>query len=407
MLNPDDTHLARRHNVSVCVGKFKEPVKKSRRTDMIRHLAQHRIHSEAAGALADQWRIALNKKFFSCGLCVTIFSSITDRSNHIDNEHWRKGQNMDAWELSNCIRGLLLEPKVQVAWRFLLCSYPNVVESNLRWEVPLAEGLQLRLEKAEETPQVLAEAALQLSNCGHIPPSQEGWRAPTGSSEKGFVAVSAAPSKSRYISLPGQTQPASPMTRRLPRSLPSDNVAPFSTGLQDLDRDPSLIPAAAFDNSIELDGLFSEALLHAGPLVDPNVTDSSSQLSTDALFKEWLMDTSQPLDGSTRIRGHLSETGALLTAQISHPQHEQAAAYAGIGGHGPMTGPPRDVNTSNTTRVPTSAFSHGSPAQLSNHECGVDLRNKPLPPDPPLAPPRSINRTPERRPTTPMDLTTG
>lgn len=91
------------HNTSTCVGKF---IKKSRRTDMITHLAQqHRVHSQVGAALADQWRYDSKKKHFSCGFCVAIFPSILERSNHIDNEHWRHGQNMDTWELSLLIRG--------------------------------------------------------------------------------------------------------------------------------------------------------------------------------------------------------------------------------------------------------------------------------------------------------------
>ena len=160
--DPGPTHLASQHNNLICAGKFKEPLKKSRKTDMIKHLALHRVNKEDAAKLAERWRIPLNKKFFSCGLCVIFFSSITERSNHIDNEHWRRGQNMDAWELSNTIRGLLREPEMQTAWRSLLRSYPNVIESSLRWEMPRAEGLQLRLEKREEPTLVLAKVALQL-----------------------------------------------------------------------------------------------------------------------------------------------------------------------------------------------------------------------------------------------------
>ena len=159
---------------------------------MIVHLAKHRVHSQDAAALAEKWRYSSNKKNFSCGFCVMFFSSIAERSNHIDNEHWRQGQTMDAWELSNCIRGLLLERKVQAAWRSLLRSYPNVVECDLRWEMPLAEGLQSRLEKGEEPPEVLAKAALRLSAYGQLRPSQEGFKAPTGREEIRFRPIPAA-----------------------------------------------------------------------------------------------------------------------------------------------------------------------------------------------------------------------
>ena len=98
---------------------------------------------------------------------------------------------MDSWELSTLIKGLLLEPKVQAAWRVLLKSYPSLIESNLRWEMPSAKGLQLRLEKSEEPGPVLAKAALERSNYGRIQPDQEGLKATTGRDEMAFEPYSA------------------------------------------------------------------------------------------------------------------------------------------------------------------------------------------------------------------------
>ena len=405
--DPNEEHLSR-HNVSFCVGRFGEPLKKSRKTDMVIHLAKHRVHSKDAAALADKWRYALNKKNFSCGLCIKHFSSITERSNHIDNVHWRRGQTMDAWELSNCIRGLLLERKVQAAWGFLLRSHPNVVEANLCWEMPLAEGLQLRLEKGEENPLVLAKAALQLSNYGQLRPTQEELEGKTGREQMTFVPIPAALSKSTYQSLPDHTQLHASMTQHLPRSLSSSNTASFSTDLQDSDCDSSLISSVAFEDSLQPDGVYPDALLHATPLADQSIGDISSQSSTHAWSTEWLpMDTSQPLDDNTRIKDHLSQTGALLMAQMSSPRREQSTAYAGLSAQGPMLESPADVPTPSTLLLPTSAFSYGSAAQLPIHEYDIDLRNKPLPPEPSLILPRDANRTLGCRPTTPMDFTTG
>ena len=405
--NPDKEHLSR-HNVSDCVSKFSETLKKSRKTDMIVHLKKHRVHSKDAAALADKWRYSLNKKNFSCGLCVRFFPSITERSNHIDNEHWRQGQTMDAWELSNCIRGLLLERKVQSAWRSLLSCYPNVVECNLRWEMPLAEGLQLRLEKGEDSPEVLATAALQLSSYGQLRPSQEDLRAPTGREEIRFRPIPAALSYSTYQSLPNHTQSPAHMTSRLPRSPSSRNVASYSTGFPEPNPGPSLIPSAAFEDSFQHDGVFSNALFDTAPLVGLNNGDTSWQSSTHAWSTYSLpIDTSQPLDDNNRIKCHLSETGALLMAQMNSPRREQPAAHAGLSGQGPMWNSPADMNTANALRIPTSAYSHRLAAQPSNHEYVVDLRNKPLPPKPPVDVPGNANQVFERRPTTPMDLATG
>lgn len=417
--DPDPTHLNRQHIISSCVGKFKEPLRKSRRTDMIRHLAEHRIHSEAAATLADRWRIHLNKKFFSCGLCLVVFSSITERSNHIDNEHWRHGQNMDAWKLSNVIKGLLLEPEMQTAWRMLLSSYPNVVESGLRWEMPRADGLQLRLEKREEPTPVLAKAALQLSDCKRIRSDREGLIATMGRVEAMCGPVSVVPrspaattvasfTSHAHQSSPIHTQLPASMTLRPPRSLSPSNVTSFNMELPELECDPSLTAPAILEDPWQPHGFLDHTLCQVGSLMDASVDDSSSQLSTRAWPTEWQsMDTSQPIDDTTGIKGHLSEDGALLVAQMSAPRHEQSGAYACIDGQRPTLDSRRDVNTSNTIRLPTSTFFYASCAQPPNHEYGFNFRNKPLPPEPPTDLRRSAGRAPEHRPTTPMDLTTG
>ena len=405
--DPDEEHLSR-HKVSICFSEFREPLKKSRKTDIVAHLAKHHIHNKDAEALADKWRYSLNKKNFSCGLCVKFFSSIAERSNHIDNEHWKQGQTMDAWELSNCIRGLLLERKVQAAWRSLLRSYPNVVECNLRWEMPLAEGLQLRLEKGDDSPEVLAKAALQLSSYGQLRPSQEGLRASTGRQEIRFRPIPAALSYSTYHSLPDHTQSPAYMTSRLPTSPPSRNVVSYSTGLPEPDPGPSLISSAAFEDSFQHDGVFGNALFNTAPLMGLNNGDTSWQSSTHAWSTDSLpIDTSQPLDDNARIKCHLSETGALLMAQMTSPRREQPAAHTGSSGQRPMWNAPADVNIANALRIPTSAYFHRPVAQSPNHEYGFDSRNKPLPPGPPVDLLGNPNRAFERRPTTPMDLTTG
>ena len=405
--DPDEDHLSR-HRVSICVSEFGEPLKKSRRTDMIAHLDKHRVHDKAAAALADKWRYSLNKKNFSCGLCVRFFSSMAERSSHIDNEHWRQGQTMDAWELSNCIRGLLLERKVQAVWRSLLRCYPNVVECNLRWEMPFAEGLQSRLEKGEDPPEVLAKAALQLSSYGQLRPSQQELRAPIGREEIRFRPMPADLSYSTYQSLPDDIQSSAYMTSHLPRSPSSSNVTSYSTGFPEPDPGLSLIPSAAFEDSFQHDGVFSNALLNTAPLVGLNTGETSWQSSTNAWSTDLLpIGTSQPVDDNTRIKCHLSETGALLMAQMTSPRREKAGVHADLSGQGPIWNSPADVHTASALRIPTSAYSHRSAGQPPNHEYRSDLRNKPLPPEPPIDLPGNVHQAFERRPSTPMDLTTG
>ena len=412
--DPDTNHLAR-HNISICDGKF---IKKSRKTDMIKHLRQHRVHSKAGGALADQWRRGFNKKYFSCGLCVMIFFSIIERSNHIDNEHWKKNQDMGAWELSNSIRGLLLEPEVQAAWRDLLGSDPHLIESDLRWEMPLAEGLQFRLEMGGEPGPLIARAALELSNYQLLRPNQEALMATMDGAEMMFDLVSVAPrspaaatvvplSNSTYQSLPHHTQPRVPPPQRLPGSPSSISIETSGTEFQVPQCEPPLELSSTFIDSFQPAYLY-DTYLHPRPPMDPNTSHISSQLSTYICPAERSsLNTSQPLDDNTRIQGHLSESGALRVAQMSSPRYVQPANYATVDGQEPLFSSGNYVKPPNTGRLLTSNYFHGCTAHPSNHEYGPNFRQKPLPPLPPPDLPGNTHRAPEHRPSTPMDLGTG
>ena len=424
--DPDIEHLAR-HHVSICVGKFGEPLKKSRKTDMVAHLAKHRIHSKDAAALAEQWRYPLNKKYFSCGLCVGIFYSITERFNHIDNEHWKHGQNMDAWELSNCIKGLLLEPRLQAAWRLLLRSVPTIVESNLRWEKPFAEGLQLRLEKAEESPQTLAKMALEFSNWAQTRPGQRGMGAATCRDRTIFspvppssriLAATMASRSSNSANQPqvGYTQARIMFSQTQPGLLPPENIEASSTDYPNPLYERSTTPSALLNGFLEPDGFNNNTLWQQGSLMDLDldVNDNPPQLPLTALPADWSsLDTNHILDDSPRIREHLVESGVLLLSQISPPPPPPPPPTASRNAPQPSaanetlssstsnrqtsqqnTNPhshrnDNDVNRSNSARhhLPTSSYFHGSMMALQQQsgqgDCGSFL-NKPLPPEPPL-----------------------
>ena len=385
---------------------------------MVKHLKEHRVHSKDAVALADQWRYALNKKVFSCGFCVIIFSTKMDRWNHIDKDHWRHGQDMSSWDLSNCIRGLLLEGRLQAAWRFLLRSHPDVVESSLRWEMPTAEGLQLRLETLVESVTVLARAALTLSSYGEGLSSQEALTATSGSpvfaAPRSLTAATVPPSSSIYQPLSDYTPTHASVPRHLPRSLPSRMFETSSATLPTPDCDPSLTSSLTSstycDDLVEGGDVLDETFLQIESLMDPNIGDILSQPSPYAWPSDWqAMDTCQHLDDNTRTKDplNLSESGALLIAQMSLPQHGQQSAYATIDGQAPALNSQNGINTSNTTRSPTSIFHHTSTAQLSDHNYGFNFRNKPLPPEPSTSVPRSSSRATPHRPNTPMDLGIG
>lgn len=178
--DPDQSHRLK-HNAIACPGAARKPLTLSRRSNLVKHLTLHNIFGDKASALADEWRYESGKKAFSCGFCIKLFSTLSDRSNHIDNEHWKHGRDMSGWSLTNVIKGLLLQPEIKEIWQDCLASNPSLHESNFRWELPRAEGLQSKLELGEDSPNDLANAAYRLSNHSSKPASQ------------GLAAITAVP----------------------------------------------------------------------------------------------------------------------------------------------------------------------------------------------------------------------
>ena len=170
--DPDQSHLLK-HNAIACPGATRKPLTLSRRSNLVKHLTLHKIFGEEASALADKWRYNSGKKAFSCGFCIKPFSTLSDRSSHIDNEHWKYGQDMSGWSLTNVIKGLLLQPELSEIWQDRMTSNPSLHESSFRWELPRAEGLQSKLELSEDSPVELANLAYGLSNHGSEPASLE------------------------------------------------------------------------------------------------------------------------------------------------------------------------------------------------------------------------------------------
>ena len=160
--NPDQIHLSK-HSAFACVGMSKKPFKTSRKPNLVKHLALHGVSDSDGSVLADKWRYSRGKVAFSCGFCIDLFFTITDRLSHIDNEHYKKGQHMSAWDMSKVIKGLLLQPGVNEAWSKLVAQDPSFVESSFSWDKVVAQGLQLRLEMGEETSEDLATAAFELA----------------------------------------------------------------------------------------------------------------------------------------------------------------------------------------------------------------------------------------------------
>ncbi len=409
--DPSPEHLAE-HNISHCIGSTKRPLRKSRKGDMMKHLALHGIFGPASAVLAEKWRFDLNKKAYSCGFCVNVFFSITDRSNHIDNEHWRCGQTMSAWDLSTTIRGLLLQPEVEAAWQDILRLNPYLVESSLRWKLPLADGLQSRLEMREEPVGVLARAALELSSSELEVSSQENLRSMTRSE---------AIDNSSY---PGTRQLVTTATTALPRSMhsPTTNIfrsnalssrvrpasSPWTTlntsnsGFRTTQRGPTQNSSASITDPFESACSWNQSESLSGSFLDSgdNATDLQSLYQLPIGWPP--QSLGQPPDDNARIQSLLSESGAILVAQVSSPQHGQSSA----GGKSE-----RSAHNSNLRigfQHPTPGFMSpttsvdGWSVQPSDQEYRPSSREKPLP-----NLPSETYEAAELRPKSPMDLDIG
>ena len=176
---------------------------RTRKSNLAKHLmSSHGLSFEDAIERAQRWRCKPNKKAFACGLCIKVFFSLTDRLNHIDHEHWSHGETMKSWSQTTLIRGLLLQPGVSDAWKYLLAtSEPNLSESSCAWEMPAAEGLQLKLELCDEAPQRLAAAAFDLG-ISLLKVPVDDYAAPIGQSERQQIGFDFSDNRAMSTALP-------------------------------------------------------------------------------------------------------------------------------------------------------------------------------------------------------------
>ena len=152
----------REHNFSGCTFTNK------RRDVLVTHLSrEHRIYEQERGrALAESWRRASGKKFWSCGFCLRLFSTFKDRLDHIGNEHFKKGQTLDDWAVTNVVLGLLLQPELVSAWEEKLRLVSCWDHASLTWDSSTSSDLQHKLEMGPsnaQSAQSLVELAFMSS----------------------------------------------------------------------------------------------------------------------------------------------------------------------------------------------------------------------------------------------------
>ena len=151
---PDQDHLTA-HSIQHCLAR---PRSYTRKANLIKHLEVHGVPDSLR--LAEQWRFAFKKRYLSCGFCIAVFYTINDQLNHIDLDHFRISEDIFNWDMTKVIKGLLLQPGVDMAWRDVSADY---TDCGFSWDRSTSQSLQLRLEKAEEPAQDLAVAAFNES----------------------------------------------------------------------------------------------------------------------------------------------------------------------------------------------------------------------------------------------------
>ena len=146
----DQEHLDA-HSVQQCITRRRTYTRKA---NLVKHLEEvHRILD--GSALAEAWRIAFKKRYFSCGFCIMLFNNINDQLNHIDVHHFRQLEDICNWDMTKVIKGLLLQPGIDMAWHGISANYAELAFS---WDISCNRDLQLRLELADEAPDALAAA---------------------------------------------------------------------------------------------------------------------------------------------------------------------------------------------------------------------------------------------------------
>ena len=155
-VNPSKSHRAG-HSIGDCGDRSVKPRSVSRRANLEKHLLEsHAVSKDFSRSLANKWKTTLSKKHFACGFCVSIFPTIHEQLNHIDTDHFRKGQQISEWSATNVIQGLLLSPGVARWFRWILLSVPYAKDRSLHWEWRTVKNLQRRLEIAEDPAETLA-----------------------------------------------------------------------------------------------------------------------------------------------------------------------------------------------------------------------------------------------------------
>lgn len=169
--DPSEEHL-QYHGILKYAGLLGPPTIRSRKGNFEELLKRHKTSNEKIKELLHKWRTVRKKKAYSCGFCITMFRTLSDRTSHIDREHYAQGKHVSDWNDTFVIKGLLLQQDVkEECLKYFQPVDPTVVETEISWPPSVIEDLQLRLALREEAAQILAiDVFRQASNRGAFPP---------------------------------------------------------------------------------------------------------------------------------------------------------------------------------------------------------------------------------------------
>ena len=131
----------------------------SRKLNLQRHLETHGFSNDESSTLADKWKKTHEKKYFGCGFCVILCTSLTEQLNHIDSEHFKYFRSISEWDTNKVIRGLLMQPELSLTVQRLL-RQPFGISENLSWHPSIIHELQLRLQESNEATEHLARITI-------------------------------------------------------------------------------------------------------------------------------------------------------------------------------------------------------------------------------------------------------
>ena len=147
---PSEEHLEKFHSTVRFYGRQRRPMTRSWKGDLEELLRKYKTPEQNIGSLTVKWRKFARRQAYSCGFCVNVFKTLSERVSHIDRGHFYKGQRMEEWSEINVIKGLLLQPDIRDEYLKYFGMDPSLADS-VSWPLRSVGDLRIRLELKKES----------------------------------------------------------------------------------------------------------------------------------------------------------------------------------------------------------------------------------------------------------------